>query len=237
MKILAFESSAKAASVALLQEDALIGEAFLNCGLTHSRTLTQMAEELLANCGWSVSMLDAIACAAGPGSFTGIRIGVSAAKGLAWGASLPCCGVSTLLSMAYTVPMPQETVCAVMDARRSQFYNAVFATDGHTVRRDTPDRAIAVEALAEELAGRTGRKLLVGDGAALCFAQMKETVPDLYLPPEPYRHQRASGVGLAAWQQLKEGVACPVEDLVPNYLRLSQAERERLARLQEQERR
>lgn len=234
MRILAFESSAKAASVALLQDGQLLAESYLNCGLTHSRTLTQLAQELLATCELPVRSLDAVACAAGPGSFTGIRIGVAAAKGLAWGAELPCYGVSTLEAMAHLAAAPQDTICAVMDARRAQVYNALFSNAAGTLRRLTEDRAIALEELAQELAGRAGRIYLVGDGAALCYQTLCGRLPALYLPPEPYRQQRASGVALAAWILAEAGVEAPAAELVPNYLRLSQAERERLARLQQE---
>ena len=100
MILLAFETSAKAASAAVLQDETLLGETYLNCGLTHSRTLMQAAQQLLENCGLTAKDVTAVACAAGPGSFTGVRIGVAAAKGFAWGAELPCVGVSTLEAMA-----------------------------------------------------------------------------------------------------------------------------------------
>lgn len=234
MQILAFESSAKAASVALLRDGALVAESYLNCGLTHSRTLTQLAQNLLETCEQTVQNLDAVACAAGPGSFTGVRIGVAAAKGLAWGAELPCYGISTLEAMARTVASPQKVVCAVMDARRNQVYNALFSKEA-ALQRLTEDRAIAMEELAQELVQYEGTKYLIGDGAALCYEMLKDRIPGLYLPPEPYRHQRASGVALAAEALALAGVPAPAAELVPNYLRLSQAERERLARLQKEE--
>lgn len=233
MQILAFESSAKAASVALLRDGALVAESYLNCGLTHSRTLTQLGQNLLETCEQTVQDLDAVACAAGPGSFTGVRIGVAAAKGLAWGAELPCYGVSTLEAMARTVASPQKVVCAVMDARRGQVYNALFSKEA-ALQRLTEDRAIAMEELAQELVQYEGTKYLIGDGAALCYEMLKNQIPGLHLPPEPYRHQRASGVALAAEALALAGVPATAAELVPNYLRLSQAERERLARLQQE---
>ena len=118
MQILAFESSAKAASVALLRDGALVAESYLNCGLTHSRTLTQLGQNLLETCEQTVQDLDAVACAAGPGSFTGVRIGVAAAKGLAWGAELPCYGVSTLEAMARTVDEARSTTRCFPKKRR-----------------------------------------------------------------------------------------------------------------------
>ena len=151
MRILAFESSAKAASVALLQDGAQLGEYFQNSGQTHSRTLTKMAEDLLANCDLTVADVDAVAVAAGPGSFTGVRIGVAAAKGFAWGRELPCYGVSTLEAMVYAASMCDGIYCACMDARREQIYNAVFSVEDGKPVRLSDDRAISIEALGASL--------------------------------------------------------------------------------------
>ncbi len=227
MLILAFETSAKAASVALLQNGVLLGEQYQNTGLTHSQTLMVMARDLLAQCGKTVSQVEAVAVAEGPGSFTGVRIGVAAAKGFAWGSRIPCCGVSTLEAMAATLGQSGGTVCACMDARRSQVYNALFRGDGS---RLTPDRAISLEELKEELKTLAGPIFLVGDGAELTFRTLSPEVPSLVLPPEHRRHQRASGVALAGEKKIAAGASCDGAVLVPNYLRLSQAERERLER-------
>ena len=129
MLILAFETTAKAGSVALYENGKLLGEQYQNTGLTHSQTLMVMAEELLKQCGTTAGEVTDVAVAAGPGSFTGVRIGVAAAKGFAWGAQLPCVGVSTLEAMAESLGAWEGTVCPVMDARRSQVYNALFAAD------------------------------------------------------------------------------------------------------------
>ena len=126
MLIFAFETSAKAGSVALLDEGKLLGESYQNTGLTHSQTLLSMGEELLKNCGKQPGDVTAVAVAAGPGSFTGVRIGVAAAKGFAWGRELPCYGVSTLEAMALNLGIWQGYICPVMDARRGQVYNALF---------------------------------------------------------------------------------------------------------------
>ena len=151
MKILAFETSAKAGSVALLENGTLLAENYCNTGLTHSQTLMVMAEDLLKSCDLTVKNVDAVAVAAGPGSFTGVRIGVAAAKGLAWGGDLPCYGVSTLESMALSLGAYDGYVLPVMDARRSQVYNAIFLAEGGKLTRITEDRAIALADLAEEI--------------------------------------------------------------------------------------
>ena len=228
MLILAFETSAKAASVALTENGKLLGESYQNTGLTHSQTLMVMAEDLLKQCGKTVDDLTAVAVAEGPGSFTGVRIGVAAAKGLSWGGELPCCGVSTLEAMAVSLGAYQGYVCPCMDARRSQVYNALFYVNFGKLERLTPDRAISLVELGEELKKVQGPVFLVGDGSNLCYNTLLETVPGLVLPPEHRMHQRAVGVALAAEAKIAAGESCDGNALTPNYLRLSQAERDRM---------
>ena len=217
--------------MALLDEHKLLGESYQNTGLTHSQTLLTMAEDLLKSCGHTPQDVTAVAVAAGPGSFTGVRIGVAAAKGFAWGKELPCCGVSTLEAMALGAGFWSGYVCPVMDARRAQVYNALFHVDNGVYTRIQEDRAIALSDLSEELAALEGPIFLVGDGSVLTYNTLKEQIPNLVLPPEWKQHQRAVGVGLAALKQLEKGENCDGATLVPNYLRLSQAERERLERI------
>ena len=228
MTILAFETSAKAASAARCREGVLLGETYQNTGLTHSQTLLSMAESLMASCGVTPADIDAVGVAAGPGSFTGVRIGVAAAKGFAWGRELPLCGVSTLEAMALTLGVWEGTVCCVMDARRNQVYNALFRAERGSITRIREDRAISLEELGKELGEISGTIYLVGDGSELTHRTLKDTVPNLAPPPEHRRHQRASGVALAAARKIEAGEVCDAASLTPNYLRLSQAERERL---------
>lgn len=232
MKILAFETSAKAASVAVIEEGKLLGESYQNTGLTHSATLMVMAEDLLKQLNLSVSDVDAVAVAAGPGSFTGVRIGVAAAKGFAWGRQIPCVGTSTLASMAAGFGAWQGYVCPVMDARRNQVYNAIFHYDCGKCTRITEDRAISLKDLGAELTNFTEPVFLVGDGAILCYNTLLESVPGLVLPQESRMHQRAVGVALEAQRLLQSGADFSGAELTPNYLRLSQAERERMERQQ-----
>ena len=228
MLILAFETTAKAGSVALLEGGKLLAESYQNTGLTHSQTLMVMAEDLLKQCSKTVSDVTAVAVAEGPGSFTGIRIGVAAAKGFAWGGQLPCYGVSTLEAMAASLNAYQGTVCPVMDARRSQVYNALFAADCGSYTRIRDDRAISLQELGEELQKMPKPVFLVGDGSVLCYNTLLEKVSDLVLPGEHRMHQRAVGVALCAARQLNRGETPDGGALTPNYLRLSQAEREKL---------
>ena len=232
MLILAFETSAKAGSVALLEGSKLLAESYQNTGLTHSQTIMSMAEAMLQSCGYTAKDLGAVAVAAGPGSFTGVRIGVAAAKGLAWGAELPCYGISTLEAMAKNLGVYGGLVVPVMDARRSQVYNALFRAEQGVLTRLTEDRAIALEELGKELENEKNPIFLVGDGSTLCYNTLKEALPNLVLPPEHRMHQRAAGVGLVAAEMIARGEPGDAATLEPNYLRLSQAERERLAREQ-----
>ena len=232
MTILAFETSAKAASAALFREGVLLGETYQNTGLTHSQTLLSMAESLMASCGVAAGDIDAVGVAAGPGSFTGVRIGVAAAKGFAWGREIPCVGVSTLAAMAVGLGAWQGYVCPVMDARRSQVYNALFRVDCGKCTRIREDRAISLRDLGEDVKNLSEPVFLVGDGSVLCYNTLLETVPGLVLPPEHRRHQRAAGVALEAARILETGARSSGAELVPNYLRLSQAERERLERME-----
>lgn len=230
MRILAFETSAKAGSVALYEEGKLLGEFYQNTGLTHSQTVMVMAEELLKSCGKTVRDLTGVAVAAGPGSFTGVRIGVAAAKGLAWGGELPLYGVSTLEAMALQLGVYEGLVVPVMDARREQVYNGLFCAGEGQLTRLTEDRAISLAELGEELKDRAEPIFLVGDGSLLCYNTLKDTVKNLILPPEHRMHQRAAGVALAAVRAIEAGATGKGDELTPNYLRLSQAERERLAK-------
>lgn len=232
MLILAFESSAKAGSAALMRDEKLLAEYVQNGGQTHSRTLMKMADDMLANCDLTPQDVDAVACAAGPGSFTGVRIGLSAAKGFAWAGELPCYGVSTLEAMAYGVLPFEGIICCAMDARRSQVYNALFRSDGETLIRLTEDRAISIEELRADLSNLHEKKILVGDGAELCYNTLKDV--ELRLAPEHLRHQRASGVAICAVHMAQSGENGDGSALTPNYLRLSQAERERNERLKNQ---
>ena len=231
MLTLAFETSAKAASVALTENGKLLGESYQNTGLTHSQTLMVMAENLLKQCGKTVNDITAVAVAEGPGSFTGVRIGVAAAKGFAWGLSVPCYGISTLEAMALSLGVWEGHICACMDARRNQVYNARFFAAHGNLTRFKEDRAISLEDLKKELEHVLGPIFLVGDGAELTYKTLSKDIPNLILPPEHRRHQRAVGVALLAEKKAAAGESGDGNALSPNYLRLSQAERERAEKL------
>ena len=212
MKILALETSAKSVSAAVTDGGVVRAYTYQNTGLTHSRTLMPLVDAMLRESEQSLADMDLLAVAAGPGSFTGLRIGVSALKGLAWAADKPCCGVSTLEAMAQNLRHMDGLIVCAMDARRSQVYNA------------------ALSQLAEELQGNPRPKLVVGDGAALCSGFLSEAGIPCRMAPAQLVMQNAVGVALAAEEMAARGETVSARDLVPVYLRLSQAERERLAK-------
>ena len=225
MKILALETSAKAVSAAVVENGKVLCSGYQDTGLTHSRTVMPIVEHILKNADLTMADMDAIAVAAGPGSFTGIRIGVSAAKGLAFAVAKPAIGVSTLAAMARNVAFADGLVICAMDARRSQIYNAVFeAKDGHLTRL-TEDRAIALADLAEEMKADPRPKTIVGDGARLCFDFLQNANVPCRLAPPHLVMQNAMSVALEAESLAAEGALTDAQELQPVYLRPAQAER------------
>lgn len=231
MKILALETSAKSVSAAVVENGSILCSTYQNTGLTHSRTLMPLVDGMLQAADLKIGDMELIAVAQGPGSFTGLRIGVSAAKGLAWTLEVPCCGVSTLLAMAQNLRhMEGCTIICAMDARRNQVYNAVFRVEKGQLLRLTEDRAIVLAELAEELKDDTAAKLVVGDGAKLCHTYLTTAGIECRMAPPQLLMQNACGVALAAEELAAAGETVSARDLTPVYLRLSQAERERLAK-------
>lgn len=230
MKILAVDTTAGAASVALCEDSALIGEYFVNVKQTHSQTLMPMVGSLLKSCGITTADIDLFAVACGPGSFTGVRIGVAAVKGMALPFRTPCTAVSALEVLAYNLANSQGVICAVMDARRSQFYNAMFEADGTQVQRLCPDRAISFNELKNDIINymNEGKKVfLVGDGTKLCYNMLNENAVSGPIPAaQNCVYARASSVALAGLCQFKSGNSVTPQSLLPSYLRLPQAERE-----------
>ena len=225
MKILALETSAKAVSAAVTEDGKVLASGYQDTGLTHSRTLMPIVEHILKNTGLTVQDCDVSAVAAGPGSFTGIRIGVSAAKGLAFAAEKPAVGVSTLAAMARNVAWLDGLVICAMDARRQQVYNALFQAENGTLTRLTPDRAISLEDLAAEVKGEQRPKIIVGDGARLCYNALSEQGISCRMAPPHLVMQSAVSVALEAEALAKAGHLATAQDLQPVYLRPAQAQR------------
>lgn len=224
MKILAVDSSAKTASVAVTDGETLISECFVNAGLTHSRTLMPMVDNALSQADMKIDDIDAFCVNAGPGSFTGIRIGVAAIKGLALCKDKPCAGVSTLEAAAYNFIDENCLVSVSMDARCNQVYTALFRCDNSKIIRLCEDKAASVDELCEELSAYDEKIYLAGDGAEICFNKFKEKLNNVVLSGENRRYQRAYGAALAALNN--EELFSSSSSLAPVYLRLPQAERE-----------
>lgn len=225
MKILALETSAKAVSAAVAEDGKILCSGYQDTGLTHSRTLMPIVEHILENTGLTMADIGAVAVAAGPGSFTGIRIGVSAAKGLAFAADKPAIGVSTLAAMARNAAFVDGLIICAMDARRNQIYNALFEAKDGALTRLTPDRAIALVDLAAELQGDSRPKTVVGDGARLCFAHLTEAGIPCRLAPPHLVMQNAMSVALEAEALAAAGKVVSPQALEPVYLRPAQADR------------
>lgn len=228
---MALDSSAVTASVAICDDGKVTGEFYINAGLTHSQTLMPMVESLLNCSATDISQIEAFAITTGPGSFTGLRIGIGAVKGMAMALDKPCIEVSTLEAIAYPHKLSGAVICSVMDARCNQVYNAVFKSEGGELVRLCDDRAIAISDLLTELKGY-GKIILAGDGAKLCFANAREQgLENIYLPLEQQVYQRASSVCMIAQRKAAGGELLSAGKLMPVYLRPSQAEREYQSRI------
>ena len=234
MIILSFDSTAKAASVAVARDDVLLAEYTVDNGFTQSELLLPMAESLMKSLGLGFDDVDAFASATGPGSFTGVRIGTATVKGLAFGKNKACISVSTLDALAENLRGLKGAIVPVMDARRNQVYTATFISDGDSMRRTTEDRAISIDALAEELiASGTEIVYLVGDGEAVARKRISEKYPALRLgnTPELLKRENAFSVARVAYRKYQNGEIESDTEHLPTYLRMPQAEREREEKL------
>ena len=229
MKILAVECSAGPASAAIMEDGKIISNAFCNVKITHSQTLVPMVECVLKAAGIELNEIDGFAVGAGPGSFTGIRIGISAIKGMAQAKKLPCAPVSTLRAMAENYIEYDCIVCGVMDARANQVYNAFFDITGGKVRRICKDRAISIDDLSEEIKKISQnvkkRVIIVGDGTDVFFPAVKN-IPCVIKSEEAKRYQNACGIATSSVDIFRTNNTVSPDELLPTYLRLPQAERE-----------
>lgn len=225
MRILALETAAKAVSAAVTEEGKVLASAYQDTGLTHSRTLMPLVELLLRNTDMAAADLDVIAVSAGPGSFTGVRIGVSAAKGLAWAADKPCAAVSTLAALARNVAFLDGLIVCAMDARRQQVYNALFEAKDGALTRLTEDRAIALAELAEELRSDHRPKTVLGDGGRMTYDFLTAAGVPCRLAPAHLVKENAVSVALEAEDLARAGGLVTAQELAPVYLRPPQAER------------
>ena len=228
MKILALDSTATAASVALCENETLLAEYTIDNGNTHSQTLLPMVESVLKMFDMTPGDVDLFAASAGPGSFTGVRIGAATVKGLAFDTKKPCIGVSTLEALAENLSMVNGLVCPVMNARRKQVYTALFRFENGVKTRLMPDDAIAIAELDQILSAYQEPVYLVGDGYDITRELLTHACHDTH---ERLVRQSAYSVAQVAYQSYLQGTATTDLEMVPTYLRPSQAERERNERL------
>ena len=237
MLILALDSTAQVGSVALCEDEKLIAEYTINTGHTHSETLLPMVESVLKIAGYTVDDVDLFVCTAGPGSFTGVRIGAATVKGIAFGKDKPCIGVSTLEALALNGVVLNGILCPSMNARRQQVYNALFASDGTSLTRLCEDRALAITELGEELVTKYPDcpVYLMGDGAKLVYDALSESLGErLVMLPERLIHQSGYNTAMAGLRLYRDGVRTTDFELAPVYLRPSQAERVRMEKLNQE---
>lgn len=223
MKILSVDTSSNVATVAVTDDEKLICEILVNTKKTHSQTLMPMIDSALKQSELEISDIDLIASANGPGSFTGLRIGVSAVKGLSHATNIPVVGVSILEAMAYNLPFCEYIISPIMDARRNQVYNAVYEWKNDEISEIKEPRALSIEELTEELLQMDRKVVFLGDGVSVHQEFIKEKMGEKALfAPVSAKEQRASGLAAAAKNKGK--ISC--YELAPIYLRKPQAERE-----------
>lgn len=223
MKILAVDSSSVTASVAITENGKVLAENFINNGLTHSQTLMPMVEKTINESGISVKDIDFFAITHGPGSFTGVRIGIASVKGMADALDKKCLPISTLEAIAEPLRNEDVIACAVMDARCNQVYTAIFNKD----KRLCDDKAVLIDELGEELKQYDKKIVFIGDGSVLCYDKLHEIIQDCDVADEKIRYVHGESIGFVAENKIKNGEE-PINsaNLVPFYLRLPQAERE-----------
>ena len=231
MITLAFDSTAKAASVAVCDGDELLALYNIDNGLTQSELLLPMAENMLKSLKLTFDDVNLLACAVGPGSFTGVRIGVALVKGIAFGKNIPCVSVSTLDELAVNLEGLDGIIVPVMDARRQQVYTATYKGEGGSLNKLTPDRAIAISELAEELKCYTEPIYLVGDGYDVAKRGLMAAGVNVKNTPKLLITENAYSVARVAIRKYENGEATSDLEIAPTYLRMPQAERERLERL------
>lgn len=231
MITLAFDSTAKAASVAVCDGEELLALYNIDNGLTQSELLLPMAENMLKSLKLTFDDVNLLACAVGPGSFTGVRIGVALVKGIAFGKNIPCVSVSTLDELAVNLEGLDGIIVPVMDARRQQVYTATYKGEGGSLNKMTPDRAIAISELAEELKCYTEPIYLVGDGYDVAKRGLMAAGVNVKNTPKLLITENAYSVARVAIRKYENGEATSDLEIAPTYLRMPQAERERLERL------
>ena len=231
MKILALDSSGNVATVGIAENDELIYEQYANTGLTHSKNLVPMIDNALAFCGLKPSDIDLYAVSKGPGSFTGIRIGISAVKAMSWACNKPCCGVSSLEALAWNNISSRDKICCVTDLVGGKLYNAFFESDGTQIIRLSEDAAMTPDELAEQIKSENKKCLLVGNAAEIFANYIQQCGTDVKIAPKNVRYQHAYGVARSAYASFLNNDYTTADGLLPSYIRIPQAEQERLNKI------
>ena len=232
MKILAIEASSLVASVAILTDDIITAEYSMNHKITHSQTLMPMIDEIVKRTDTVIEEIDAIAVSAGPGSFTGLRIGSATAKGLGQALNIPLIHVPTLDAMAYNAFGYDGIICPIMDARRSQVYTGIYSFEGISLKIHLENTAVSIEDLIEKLNYMNRKVLFIGDGIPVFTDFIREHAGFEYcFAPANMNRQRAASVAALGAVYYENGQVEQPEEHLPEYLRVSQAEREREERL------
>lgn len=229
MRIIALDSSGLTASVAIMEDENMIGEYTIHHKKTHSQTLLPMIDEIVQMTELDLNTIDGIAIAAGPGSFTGLRIGSATAKGLGQALDKPIIEVPTVEALAYNLFEPKGLVCPIMDARRNQVYTGVYQWHEGEFKVVCQQMAVGIEELIDILSEFNQEVIFLGDGVPVYKSILsdKMKIPPLFVPPHLLR-QRAGAVAARGLVYLKNGIYVSPSEHKPEYLRLSQAERERL---------
>lgn len=237
MNILGIDSSGLVASVALLCDDILVGEYTIHNKKTHSQTLLPMIEAMLAMAELPVQEVDAIAVAAGPGSFTGLRIGASTAKGLGQALNIPLIAVPTLEGLAYNLAGADALVCSLMDARRNQAYYGIYRVNKTIPTAVTEQAAAPIEEIITKVNQLGEKTIFVGDGVPVFREQLEAQLSVPYeWAADSVRYQKAASTASLGKCYEAMGKSMPAKDFAPIYLRLSQAERERMEREKQEKR-
>lgn len=231
MKILSLDSTGSVATVGISEDDRLIYEQYANTGLTHSKNLVPMIDNALKFCGIKPWEVDLYAVSKGPGSFTGIRIGISAVKAMAWACGKPCCGVSSLEALAWNNLGANSKICCVTDFVGGKLYNAFFSSNGVEVCRISEDCASTIEELSEKIGESGERYMLVGNAAEMCCENMQNSGLNVCPVQLNTRYQHAYGVARAAYRNYLNKDYTTADGLLPSYIRIPQAESERLKKI------
>lgn len=225
MKVLALDSSSIVATVALIDEERVIGEIIINHKKNHSEKLMPIIQQLLDGVEEKIEDVDAFGVCIGPGSFTGIRIGMSTAKALAQAGSKPLIGISTLEGLAFQLPYSRGVICPILDAQRNQIYTGLYKWEGDQLFSIEEDQAIGAEEWIEKIKDRTEDIHLVGDGIVKFSSLFQEKLGEkVSIAPSIVRMPRASSIASLALQRVQKGESTDYKDVVPHYIRKSQAE-------------